>query len=256
MWTVAAGFATAYADPQWPEKKGFVEGPGVVLEHRRKGVGTALLQTLIDDLKQRGMTQAELTGDDCAATNAFCARHGFKVSRSHSTMRRSLENLPSGPGETNEAVLGLVEPTEENLATFLGIQYEASKGRYNYRPWTMDGMKAMVADQAERGSPNYFMFARVDGKPVGYLWYGYNPKRMAQLGRKGAFIFDLAVLKEYRHRGIAKALVLAGLEHVRAEGRQEARLWVDDVNATGARKLYERLGFSTSQRDLSYLKDL
>ena len=171
-------------------------------------------------------------------------------------MRRSLENLPSGPGETNEAVLGLVEPTEENLATFLGIQYEASKGRYNYRPWTMDGMKAMVADQAERGSPNYFMFARVDGKPVGYLWYGYNPKRMAQLGRKGAFIFDLAVLKEYRHRGIAKALVLAGLEHVRAEGRQEARLWVDDMNATGARKLYERLGFSTSQRDLSYLKDL
>jgi mycothiol synthase len=253
---VPVGLAITYADPEWPEKKGFMEGPGVVPEHRRKGVGTALARALMDDLRQQGMEQADISGPDCEATNAFCAKLGFKTVRSYSEMRRSLDSLPTESGRTGPAVLERVEVNDENLATLISISHEAFKEYYDYRPWTLEGVKFLVATSVGQGSPRFLRFARIAGLPVGYIWYGYSPKENAQLGRRTSLIMDLAVLKEHRNQGIAGALMIAGMAHLKSEGMEEVTLSVDDMNSTGAKHLYERLGFTLVHRYLSHLKDL
>lgn len=58
----------------------------------------------------------------------------------------------------------------------------------------------------------------------------------------GEFYLDsLAVLPEFRHRGVGEALLRAGVERARRAGKP-AGLLVDKENA-GARRLYEKIGF-------------
>ena len=253
---VPVGLAVSYADPEWPEKRGFIDGPGVVPQHRRKGVGTALTRAIMDDLRQQGMEQAELAAPDCDATNAFCAKLGYKAVRSYSDMRRTLDGLPKEMGESSRTAIEPFEPTDEDLATLISIQHEAFKEYYNYRPWTVELLKFMVTSGLDRGLVEYFRFARIAGTPVGYAWYGYDPKENANLRRKSGFFWDLAVLKDHRNQGIAKALMLTGLAHLKFVGMEEARLSCDDMNQTGARQVYEHLGFSVVNRTLAHMKEL
>lgn len=54
---------------------------------------------------------------------------------------------------------------------------------------------------------------------------------------------DLAVRESERGRGLGAALVCTGLAEFRRRGRARVGLKVDAANPTGARRLYERLGF-------------
>jgi ribosomal protein S18 acetylase RimI-like enzyme len=50
--------------------------------------------------------------------------------------------------------------------------------------------------------------------------------------------------------------MLAGMAHLKSEGLEETRLWCDELNTTGAKQLYARLGFAVVRRSLSHQKDL
>ena len=59
-----------------------------------------------------------------------------------------------------------------------------------------------------------------------------------------------------RRRGLAGALVSAGLERIRARGGRRVFLEVDSTSPTGANRLYERLGFHVETAFLDYRKRL
>lgn len=61
--------------------------------------------------------------------------------------------------------------------------------------------------------------------------------------RKRGFTDDIFTAKEYRGRGIAQALIARGLAQFQQLGCTEAALDVDAGNATGALRLYEKLGY-------------
>ncbi len=61
-------------------------------------------------------------------------------------------------------------------------------------------------------------------------------------------ILNLAVAPDFRRRGIARSLVLAGIKHAQAKGARRALLEVRPSNIS-AQKLYSSLGFiGTSMR--------
>jgi ribosomal-protein-alanine N-acetyltransferase len=69
-----------------------------------------------------------------------------------------------------------------------------------------------------------------------------------------AEIFDLAVAKAWRRRGIGRALVEFCIARMRDEGAKRVFLEVRESN-TGARAFYEALGFSQAGRRPKYYRD-
>lgn len=74
--------------------------------------------------------------------------------------------------------------------------------------------------------------------------------------RKRGQTDDIATLKEFRGRGIARALIARGLKQFRSLGMTEAELAVDTENGTGALRLYETLGYRPTKTFIVYRKEL
>jgi mycothiol synthase len=253
---IPAGFAFGEADPELKDAKGFMSDPHVPPGLRRHGVGTALARAVFADLMSRGMARVEVQERDRPDANGFLESLGFGRIRQFSEMQRPLRDLPHGIGESTEARVEVVEPTRENLEVNIAIENEAFKEHFNYRPLKLDELEFWARAFAEEDTVFHVSFARVDGTPVGYLWYGYDRKEIAHLKKNRGGLWDLGVLKPWRNRGIAKALMLAAMEHLKSYGMEEARLHVDDTNVTGAHHLYEQLGFTLAYREFVHSLDL
>ena len=253
---IPAGYAFAQVDPERTDAKGTMSGPHVPPELRHRGVGTELARTVFADLRARGMTQVEVQELDRADIDGFLASLGFKPIRRFSRMRRPLADLPRGIGESGEAEIEVVEPTRENLEVNVAIENEAYKEHFNYRPLKLAELEFWARTMAEEDTVFHLSLARVSGGPVGYLWYGFDRKEVAHLKKNRGGLLDIGVLKPYRCRGIAKALMLAAMRQLRSDGMDEVDLYVDDTNVTGAHHLYEHLGFALVHRDLVHSLDL
>jgi mycothiol synthase len=253
---IPAGAAFAYVDPHRTDGKGMMSGPHVPPELRRRGVGTALAQAVFADLRARGVTRVEAHERDRADINGFLASLGFRPVRRFSEMERLLADLPHGIGESTEAQIEVVEPTREMLEVNVAIENEAFKEHFNYRPEKLAELEFWARTMAEEDAVFHLSFARTSGRPVGFLWYGFDRKEIAHLKKNRGGLWDIGVLKPWRNRGIAKTLMLAAMRHLRSEGMDEVRLYVDDTNVTGAHHLYEHLGFELVHRDLVRSLDL
>jgi ribosomal protein S18 acetylase RimI-like enzyme len=253
---VPVGVAFGNVDPHRAELKGFLAGPHVVPEHRRKGVGSALARRVFDDLRARGMTQAEAEERDRPAATGFLQSLGVKVTRIFSFMLRRLDFPPEPPRLAADTDIGLVEPTDEVLKHIVAIENEAFKEHYNHSTLKLTDLQFMVKAVAEDGTVSHVRLARVAGEPVGYLWYGFDPDVVAHLKKNRGWLWDLGVLKPHRCHGIAGAMMVAAMHDLKRDGMDEVKLRVDDTNVTGARRLYEKLGFTLAYRSLSQVVDL
>lgn len=62
------------------------------------------------------------------------------------------------------------------------------------------------------------------------------------------FVKDLAVAADWRRRGLGAALLRAAMDTFRRRGFRAVELKVEADNPSGARRLYERLGFVVTER--------
>ncbi len=104
--------------------------------------------------------------------------------------------------------------------------------------------------------PNAFYVAEVDGEVAGYVMarveLGWGITKLGLI--KKGHIVSLAVLEEYRRRGIGTALMLAALEGLKSYEAKEVYLEVR-VSNIPAIKLYEKLGFVKKKIIPSYYLD-
>lgn len=91
-----------------------------------------------------------------------------------------------------------------------------------------DGGKIFVADEG--------------GEKLGCILYGFSGKDLFT-GERFGFIYDLYVEPSHRREGVARKLVEFCIDDFKSQGCEKVRLNVFAKNA-GARKLYERLGFT------------
>ena len=105
--------------------------------------------------------------------------------------------------------------------------------------------------------PEAFIVAEIDGKHVGYVMckteYGFSNFKKLGFVKKG-HVVSIAVLEEYRKRGIGKAIVEESTIGIKLKKCDEFYLEVRCSN-TKAVRLYEKLGFIIKQQLNAYYRD-
>lgn len=86
---------------------------------------------------------------------------------------------------------------------------------------------------------------------IGLTINGHYPDDEALLGRRDGWIETLGVLREFRKRGIATALLKASFNAFVDRGFTHAALGVDTANPTDAHSLYSGLGFVPTHRSIT-----
>ncbi|MEV0597037.1 mycothiol synthase [Nonomuraea cavernae] len=225
-----------------------VEGPsGELVIHpafRRMGHGRRLLGAVLEVTGGRLRLWAH---GDHAGAGALAASMGFERMRSLWQMRRSLfaplppYTVPDGvrlrafvPGQDEEEWLKV------NAAAFAHHPEQGS--------WTRDDLLR------REGEPwfdpaGFFLACRGD-RLVGFHWtkiHGSSEHGHEPLGE----VYVVGVDPSQQGTGLGKALILAGLHHLRSRGLAQAMLYVDEAN-TAAIRLYEGLGFSRWDVDVMY----
>ncbi|MBW6466467.1 MAG: GNAT family N-acetyltransferase [Brevefilum sp.] len=166
-------------------------------------------------------------------------------------MSRTLEDIPSAelpqgiqarpvqPGEERkiwdasiEAFRdhwGYAEPKEEHFTSYAGSKY--------FQPdlWQV----AWDGDQ-------------VVSSVMNYIDHDYNKKYHRQRG----WTENISTLKPWRHRGIARTLIVRSMHMHKAKGMNEVGLGVDTNNPNGALKLYQGLGYQQDKTFINYRKPM
>ncbi len=108
--------------------------------------------------------------------------------------------------------------------------------------------EVLVREREPWFDPAGLLLAERDGVLVGSHWTKVAP---GADGVDEGEVYVVGVDPAAQGGGLGRALVLAGLHHLRDRGLARVVLYVDDDN-TGARALYDRLGFVTASTDVQW----
>jgi mycothiol synthase len=224
-----------------------VVDPGV----RRHGVGRLLMESLLGLARDAGVQLRVWALGDSPAAHALAARSGLVPMRTLLIMKRSLSDLPAP-----------VVPAGITIAPFrVGVD-ERAWLTVNARAFAHHPEQGSIdaEDLAERMGeawfdPAGFFLARptgeaaVPGGPVlGFHW----TKQHDALGEPGlGEVYVLGVDPDAQGRGLAKALLLTGLAHLRDRGDEVVELYVE-ADQPGPVGLYRSFGFTEASRDVMY----
>lgn len=105
--------------------------------------------------------------------------------------------------------------------------------------------------------PESFIVAEIDKKLVGYIMckieYGFSNFKKLGFVKKG-HVVSVAVLEEYRKKGIGRVLVEEAISGVKIKKSDELYLEVRCSNNEAVR-LYEKIGYIIKQRLKAYYRD-
>jgi len=105
--------------------------------------------------------------------------------------------------------------------------------------------------------PEAFIVAEISGKIVGYIMckmeHGFSNFKKLGFVKKG-HVVSIAVMNEHRSKGFGSALVNESIKGVKIRQCSELYLEVRCSNNDAVR-LYEKLGFSITQRLKAYYRD-
>jgi len=105
--------------------------------------------------------------------------------------------------------------------------------------------------------PEAFVVAEISGKIMGYIMckmeHGFSNFKKLGFVKKG-HVVSIAVMNEYRSKGFGSALVNESIKGVKIRQCSELYLEVRCSNNDAVR-LYEKLGFSITQKLKAYYRD-
>lgn len=168
-------------------------------------------------------------------------------------VRPDLENVPdiSMPGGLE---IRPVRP-EHHAAIFKAAE-EAFRDEPNFAEemWSEQGLRFVSEWRMFR--PEIWQVAWDGDEVAGAVLNFIDLEENKKFGRNWGYTMAIFVRRPYRNRGLASALIVRSFEVLRREGVSDAALGVDFENPSGARRLYERLGFRLFEQFTRYRKPL
>lgn len=176
-----------------------------------------------------------LTATETALVEALTAE-GFGFVKRYARMRAALPAPVALPPPSGVMIRLFAHDDARERLTFHRILQEAFADTPDFIPSTPEDWWAKIAALPSVDWSEWWV-ALVDGVPAGAL----QSDTMAVAQGEG-WVKNLAVRREYRGRGIAKALLSTAFAEYAAKGRTRAGLGVDLTNPTGAYDLYRAVG--------------
>lgn len=227
---------------------------------RRRGLGSALLHWT--EARQQQVAATHPTGVEKRMESwaysqedgriALLERNGYEVVRYWFEMERpDLDDIPDVP---------LPE----------GFAFRAAEGADSREVWDVvvsafkDHFGGMDdSEEAYQGhindpnrDPSLWALVEHDGRIVGTALNRIARAENEAMGVKRGRVNAVAVLRDYRRRGLGRAIVAESLRVLRKAGMTSGTLGVDAENPHGALGLYESLGFGVVEEGRIYRKPL
>jgi mycothiol synthase len=136
-----------------------------------------------------------------------------------------------------------VERTDADLRAMHAVIDVAFLDHFAHESETFDRWLKLTAEGIA-SDLSLWWIATVDGQPAAAL-YG------SELPESG-YVDTLGTLREYRGRGLGRALLLTAFREFHRRGARKVVLGVDATNPTGALGLYESVGMKAEHEGLRY----
>jgi mycothiol synthase len=191
-------------------------------------------ETLADERGSDGI-RTEAPDVDGARHDLLRAR-GYVHVRSSFTMWKSLEPDEHAATAPPGVEIRAYEDADER------VLYEVNEASFadhwGFRPTSLESFNEEL--HGDDWDPSLVFLADADGETVGHV--------IAFRFQTGGHVGSLGVVKEWRGRGIATALLRRTFAELARRGMPEVRLGVDAQNPHGAVALYERVGMTILRR--------
>ena len=249
------GYAYTYHLPsEVREERCYVFGI-VHPQHRRAGVGTALMQwglrrateqVLSSSSSLPGFVRTDVSDTITDAHRVFDTL-GMTPVRYMDELLRPLTDLPPLTSVDGVRIVPWPDDRDEEIRTEKNISFEQHWGS---TPTSAHHWQQMVRGYGARPDLS-FVALDPDDRVIGHCLNKRFPADDDLLGRMDAWIDNLGILPQWRGRGVGSALIAASLHAFAAEGLTHASIGVDSENPSGAAQLYRALGFRTNLRSIT-----
>lgn len=126
---------------------------------------------------------------------------------------------------------------------------------WNHHPLTFERWKNWMDDPDARPELNLVAVA-ADGTFAAFCWSGIDPAENQRSGKNVGWVHLLGTRRGFRRIGLGRAILLAGLQRLKASGIDTAKLGVDAQSLTGATRLYEAAGFTRDETWIKFTRNL
>jgi mycothiol synthase len=206
-------------------------GVGVAAAWRRKGIGTALLESAEQAATEDPLHVIGLAHQPWAAP--FAAANGYTKSWEVWLMGIDLPaKLPSPRWPEGVGVRTFREEDAREVKALLDLAY---REEYHHHPMSFEHWRRLMLEDPSFDADAWFL-AVAEGEIVG-----------AALNWKEGYVKDLVVHPDWRGRGLGKALVLQTFGEFAGRGVPRVTLKTDSNNPTDAWRLYERVGMTVER---------
>ena len=231
-------------------------------DHLNRGLEAALLRFAEDKARQSALPRAPhdarvsaigwVNQLDTAANDAYLAT-GFKLVRNSYHMRIELTEAPPAPVWPAGITLRPFD-LERDLEAVTWVDREAFRDHWGFveRPFEADVQMLRHWTTEVGFDPTLWLIA-VDGDKIAGISLNHAE---SDEDPKMGWVGSLGVLRDYRHQGLATALLHHSFGEFYRRGKHAVGLGVDAYNLTGALRLYERVGMHVHRKYNTYEKEL
>ena len=237
-------------------------GGGVHPDHRRQGIGGALLETA----RARAAAYVAERGSDLRTVLAVDARvdatglvtmlerAGFTPEYWSFAMTARLPRQ-GGPAVVPD---GLVLETWEGVddEEMRAAHNRAFAGHRGWSPWDAEMWRTWITSSRHHRPALSLLLRDERGAIAAYVHATEFDAEEQATGVREAYLSKVGTAPEHRRRGLASVLLRLVLDRAAEQGYDVAALDVDAHNATGALSVYEQAGFEVTRRWVTYAVEL